>query len=108
MQEQPPEENSPDTIARLRGFLTYPLRRLLSYSLENPALLQSGTRLVSHFPKLFNWLLKFAQSHGIVMAAEEPEQIVAEVQSVAELSPQGRLLFDELQRAFSNSPEQNL
>jgi hypothetical protein len=87
--------------------VSYPLRRVLSRSLEKPSLLQFGTRALSHFPRLFNWMLKFAQSHGIVMAAEEPETVIDEVQSVSELSPEARALFEALELAFRNSPGKN-
>jgi len=90
---------------QMRHLLFWPLRKLLAYSLENPALLQFGTRVVSRYPLLFNWLVRFAQAHGIVMAAEEPDPNLDEIQSVAELSPETRILFESLKVAFQGRSE---
>jgi hypothetical protein len=57
---------------------------------------------VSHFPTLFNWLLKFAQRHGIVMDEEYADPGLEELQAVADLSPEARNLFESLQRAFND------
>lgn len=107
MSEEPAAGKAHSAIKKLQMLVSYPLRRVLSQSLENPSLLQFGTRVLSHFPILFNWMLKFAQSQGIVMAAEEPDSVIDEVQSVSELSPEGRALFEALQLAFRNSPGQD-
>ena len=100
MSERPSQENNAGFLARISQLVFWPLRKLLAYSLENPALLQHGTRFVSRFPLLFNWLVGFAQAHGIVMAAEEPDPDLEEIQSVAELSPEARILFESLRAAF--------
>ena len=92
---------------QIRMLVVWPLRKLLAYSLENPALLQHGTRFVSRFPLLFNWLIGFAQAHGIVMAAEEPDPDLNEVQSVSELSPEARILFESLRAALRDRSENN-
>ena len=83
----------------------WPLRKLLAYSLENPALLQHGTRFVSRFPLLFDWLVGFAQAHGIVMAAEEPDPDLDEIQAVSELSSEAHIVFESLKGAFRNHSE---
>jgi hypothetical protein len=98
--EQPLQEKTDGFFAQIRMLVFWPLRKLLAYSLENPALLQHGTRFVSRFPLLFNWLVGFAQTHGIVMSAEEPDPDLEEIQSVAELSPEAHILFESLRAAF--------
>lgn len=102
MQDTPTAGAARKFAAALRTFLTAPLRKILSYSLEHPELLQFATRTVSHFPTLFNWLLKFAQRHGIVMDEEYADPGLEELQAVADLSPEARNLFESLQRAFND------
>ena len=88
----------------LKTVLSWPLRKLLAYSLEYPALLRNGTRLISYYPPLFNWLLNFAQARGIVMVAEEAEADPDEIQAVSDLSPEGKAVFDALKAGFSKHP----
>ena len=88
----------------LQTVLSWPLRKLLAYSLEYPALLRNGTRLISNYPPLFNWLLNFAQARGIVMVAEETEADPDEIQAVSDLSPEGKVLFDALKAALRKHP----
>lgn len=102
MPEQPLPKENIGLLARLQLVVLWPMRKVLAYSLENPALLERGTRLVSHFPALFNWLVGFAQAHGIVMAAEEPEPDLDEIASVSELSPEASRIYQSLQAAFQN------
>jgi hypothetical protein len=84
----------------LVSFFGWPLRRLLSYSLEHPHLLASGTRFLARHPLLFNWLLGFAQRNGIISNAEETDRAPAEIQSISELNPDARRIFDDLKAAF--------
>ena len=100
MPEQPLQERANGFLAQISQLVFWPLRKLLAYSLENPALLQHGTRFVSRFPLLFNWLVGFAQAHGIVMAAEEPDLDLDEIQSVSDLSSEARVLYESLRAAF--------
>jgi hypothetical protein len=92
-------------MAKLAAVITWPLRKILAYSLEFPTLLEFGTRVVSHFPWLFNRLVAFAQAHGIVMSAEESGPEADEIQSVAELSPEAHAIFKSLKYAYSNQSE---
>jgi len=103
--EQPLQERANGFLAQIRQLVFWPLRKLLAYSLENPALLQHGTRFVSRFPLLFNWLVGFAQAHGIVMAAEEPDLDLDEIQSVSDLSSEARILYESLRAAFRDRSE---
>jgi hypothetical protein len=103
--EQPSQDKTAGFFVQIRQIVFWPLRKLLSYSLENPALLQHGTRFVSRFPLLFNWLVGFAQAHGIVMAAEEPDPDLDEIQSVSELSSEARILYESLRVAFRDRSE---
>lgn len=91
----------------MRSLFFWPLRKLLTYSLESPALLRFGTRMASYYPPLFNWLLSFAQSRGIVMAEEHADIDPEEIQSVAELSPAAEVLFDRLKAAFKEHQGNN-
>jgi hypothetical protein len=102
VQEQSLQHKKLGVIARISQLALWPLRRVLAYSLDNPALLEHGTRLVSRFPRLFNWLVSFAQAHGIVMAAEDPDPDLDEVESVSELSPEALVIYESLQSAFRN------
>ena len=86
----------------LTSFFSWPLRRLLSYSLEHPDLLAFGTRLVARHPLLFNWLLGFAQRNGIVSNSEEIERVPAQIQSVSELNPDARAIYDDLKAVFQH------
>jgi hypothetical protein len=83
--------------------LGWPLRKALSFSLEHPSLLEAGTRAVSRFPPLFNWLLGFAQSHGIVMAEEEPAPVHEQIQSLSELGPGAQQIYKALKAEFNQS-----
>jgi hypothetical protein len=105
VQETKESEKSDGFMLRLRNLILWPLKRLLAYSLEHPLLLQRGTRLLSHFPPLFNWMVGFAQAHGIVMAAEDTYPDPKEIHSVSELSPEGQILFESLKSAFQNRTE---
>ena len=104
MPEQPLQQKDGGLLARIYQLALWPLRRVLAYSLDNPALLEHGTRLVSRFPRLFNWLVGFAQAHGIVMAAEDPDPDLDEVESVSELSPEALIIYESLQSALRNRP----
>ena len=104
MPEVPLQKRKPDVASGLRKALSWPLRKLLAYSLEYPALLRNGTRLISYYPPLFNWLLNFAQARGIVMVAEEAEADPDEIQAVADLSPEGKAVFDAMKAAFRDRP----
>ena len=104
MPEQPLQQKDGGLLTRIYQLALWPLRRVLAYSLDNPALLEHGTRLVSRFPRLFNWLVGFAQAHGIVMAAEDPDPDLDEVESVSELSPEALVIYESLQSALRNRP----
>jgi hypothetical protein len=105
--EQPLQKKSAGFFAQMRTLVFWPLRKLLAYSLENPALLQHATLFVSRFPPLFNWLVGYAQAHGIVMAADEPDADIEEIQSVEELSPEARIVFESLKATFLDRYEKN-
>lgn len=94
--------NKPTLTRLLTSFFGWPLRRLLRYSLERPLLLASGTRFLARYPVLFNWLLGFAQRNGIVSNSEEIESAPAQIQSVSELNPDARKIYDDLKAAFQN------
>ncbi len=101
MQEQEHSNNNRSIVEASVHALGWPLRKTLSFSLEHPALLEAGTRAMSRFPPLFNWLLGFAQSHGIVMAEEEPAPVPGQIQSVSELNHDAGQIFEALKAAFS-------
>ncbi len=105
MPEQNLQNKKSGVFSLLAVAAFWPLRKLLAYSLENPGLLQLGTRFVSHFPVLFNWLIRFAQAHGIVMAADESNLDIDEIQSVSELTPGAQLIFESLTAAFKKGSE---
>jgi hypothetical protein len=89
-------------LAQLSNLALWPLKKLLAYSLEYPVLLERGTQLLSRFPPLFNWIVRFAQAHGIVMAAEDPYPELDEINSVAELSPEALEIYESLKIAFQD------
>ena len=100
--QQARPNNKPTLISLLTSFFGWPLRRLLRYSLERPLLLASGTRFLARYPVLFNWLLGFAQRNGIVSNSEEIESAPAQIQSVSELNPDARKIYDDLKAALQN------
>ncbi len=99
MQQAGTDNKSPRTPS-LKAFFSWPLRRILAYSLEHPQLLASGTRFLARYPLLFNWLLGFAQRNGLVSNSEEVESAPAQLQSIAELNPDARKIYEELKAAF--------
>jgi len=101
------QNKSGGVAAKILQLIFWPLKKLLAYTLESPALLQHGTHLLSQFPPLFNWLVGFAQAHGIIMAAEIPDPNIDQIQSTSELSPEARILFESLKTAFQGRTEKN-
>lgn len=93
-----PDRSVPASVA---APISWPLKKLMAWALEHPRLLQKLTRLISKFPQVFNPLLSFAQSHGIVMAPEEPGIEQNRIQSVDELPDSARPIYEALQKAFA-------
>ena len=102
MSKQTSAPSKVNLTKKTNSVLNWPLRKFLSYSLENPLLLERATLFVHRFPILFNWLLKFAQTHEIVMDAEEPCPAFEEVHSVSELTSDARHIYDALRTAFAD------
>lgn len=82
--------------------LSWPLKKMMAWALEHPRLLKTLTQLISKFPRVFNPLLSFAQSHGIVMAPEDPGIEQNQIQSIGELSASARPIYEALQQAFAD------
>ena len=87
-------------MEKLLSVLSWPLKKLLMTLRNYPRVLESGTRLVSRFPLLFDGLVGFAQDKGIIMSDEEEE--LEQIQSEAELPAEARDIYEALKIGFKN------
>ena len=94
-----PDRSAPNFVTTT---ISWPLKKLMAWALEHPRLLKMLTQLISRFPQVFNPLLSFAQSHGIVMAPEDHGIEQHQLQSVDELPASAQPIYEALKRAFAD------
>lgn len=101
LQNQPHDRRS----GSIRHVLGWPLRHLMRLALDHPVILETGTRVASKIPFLYNALLRYAQHNGIVMAAEVSTADPYEISHPEDLTEAGMQIYRQLKQAVDRREE---
>ena len=91
--------NSSRSGSLTKAVIVSSVKKAMAAILVQPRLLALATTLISRFPSLFEGLIGFAQTQGLIASSEEDE--LEEIQLTSELAPAERIIFEKLKSAHN-------